>query len=136
MKLAFPASLLAALCAASLGLAAPFDEMDYGPFISATYTAPTPKDNLTHRGIAVRFSAAVEGEEPVELKQGKKTVKSEPAQCGVIFDTELCRYSAGWSGGFINFTGVVFDGGHGANPSPRGTLAFATAAGPGWARDG
>ena len=42
-----------ALLAASVNLAAPYDDMDYGPFISATFVAPTPKNNLSQRGIAV-----------------------------------------------------------------------------------
>jgi glucose/arabinose dehydrogenase len=110
--------------------------MDYGPFISATFTAPWPKNNLTHRGIAVHFEARLSGDQPGEIKSGKKIVKTDPGQCGMLFDTELLRYAAGWSGGFINYTGVVFDGAHGANPTPRGTLAFGTTASPGWSHDG
>jgi glucose/arabinose dehydrogenase len=140
MRRLVPACLATALLAApsgiSVGVAAPYDEMDYGPFLSATYTAPAPEKNLTHRGIAVRFEARLPADEPYEVKSGKKTIKIDPAQCGVIFDTELLRYSAGWSGGFINYRGVVFNGEHGANPAPRGTLAFGTRPTPGWAQNG
>lgn len=136
MRRLVPACLLTALAAASFASAAPYDQMDYGPFISATFVAPWPKGNLSHRGIAVRFEARVPGEQPVEIKTGKKISMSDPGQCGVVFDTELLRYASGWSGGFINFTGVVFNGDHGTNPSPRGTLAFGSGATPGWAHDG
>jgi glucose/arabinose dehydrogenase len=136
MQRLVPACLLSALLSAPLSIAAPFDEMDYGPFISATFVAASPKNNLSHRGIAVRLAAPLPGEQPSEVKSGKKKIKTEPGQCGIIFDTETLRYSAGWSGGFINYTGVVFNGAHGANPSPRGTLAFGTGAAPGWGHNG
>src|SRR5258708_38879999 len=135
MRRLVPACLVTALAAASFASAARYDEMDYGPFISATFVAPWPKGNLSHRGIAVRFEARVPGEQPVEIRSGKKISMSDPGQCGVVFDTELLRYACGWSGGFINYTRVVFHGDHGANPSPRGTLAFGTGATPGWAHD-
>ena len=130
------ASLSALLLAVSVASAAPYDEMDYGPFISATFVAPWPKGNLSHRGIAVRFEARLPGDQPSETKVGKKIVKTDPGQCGIIFDTELLRYASSWTGGFINYTGVVFNGDHGTNPSPRGTQLFGTAATPGWAHDG
>jgi glucose/arabinose dehydrogenase len=136
MRRLVPACLVAALFAAPICLAAPYDDMDYGPFISATFVAPIPKNNLSQRGIAIHFEARLPGDQITETKAGKKTVKLDPGRCGIIFDTELLRYSAGWSGGFINYTGVVFDGGHGANPSPRGTIAFGTTASPGWGHDG
>ncbi len=110
--------------------------MDYGPFISATFVAPTPANNVTHRGIAVHFEARLPGDQIGEAKERRRVVKIDPGQCGLLFDTELLRYSAGWSGGFIRYSGVVFDGGHGANPAPRGTIAFGTTASPGWGHDG
>ncbi len=136
MRRLVPACLVTAFLAPPLCLAAPYDEMDYGPFISATFVCPWPKDNVAHRGIAVHFQAPLPGDQPSEVKKGKKTIKVDPAECGIIFDTELLRYASGWSGGFINYTGVVFDGGHGSNPSPRGTQAFGTKATPGWAHFG
>jgi glucose/arabinose dehydrogenase len=92
--------------------AAPYDEMDYGPFLSHTFQLPN--NNITLRGIAVPFTAPLEGE---DAKAGK---------CGVIFDTELLRYSGFWSGGFITWNGVVFNGNHGANPAPVGKVLVAT----------
>jgi len=55
---------------------------------------------------------------------------------GIIFDTEMLRVAAGWNGDFINLKGVVFDGGHGSNPSPAGIQRIGTRAAPGWAKDG
>ena len=70
------------------------------------------------------------------MKGKLKQSPPNPGRAGVIFDTELLRYSGYWSGGFITWTGVVFNGAHGANPAPSGTVQIATKMGPGWAKDG
>ncbi len=103
--------------------AAPYDEMDYGPFLSHTFKLPD--GNTTLRGIAVPFNAPIEGEK-ITPSAGKGKPAFDPAKCGVIFDTELLRYSGWWNGGFITWTGVVFNGNHGANPGPAGKLIAAT----------
>ena len=132
-----------AVAVLALGLLAPgmaaaqYAEMDYGPFI--THTFQLPNGNTTLRGIAVRFDAPIEGEvvppQPPSAK-GKEPTKFDPAKCGVLFDTELLRYSGWWNGGFITWTGVVFNGNHGANPGPAGPVRVATNMAPGWAKDG
>jgi glucose/arabinose dehydrogenase len=119
--------------------AAPYDEMDYGPFLSHTFTLPN--GNTTLRGIAVPFDAPIEGDKIEQLPatgKGKKGTPQtfNPGKCGVIFDTELLRYSGWWNGGFITWTGVVFNGNHGANPGPAGKVQFATKMTAGWAKDG
>ena len=88
-------------------LAAPYDEMDYGNFLSATYQIPWPKNNVVYRGVAVKFHAPIEGEPvppppPVDPKSKKPAPKFDPAQVGVLYDTEMCRYAVYWHGGFIN----------------------------------
>jgi hypothetical protein len=92
-----------------------YEKMDYGRFISATIEAPD--GNVTPKGIAIRLG-------------------SEPEQAAVLFDTELLRYSAGWTDGYLNLDGVAFSGAHGPNPSVRGDIMFATRPAPGWARPG
>lgn len=117
--------------------AAPYDEMDYGPFLSHTFQLPN--GNTTLRGIAVPFDAPIDGEKAPEQPppvKGKQQQKFLPGKCGVLFDTELLRYSGWWHGGFITWTGVVFNGNHGANPGPAGKLLVATKMAPGWAHDG
>jgi glucose/arabinose dehydrogenase len=106
--------------------------MDYGPFISHTFQLPN--NNITLRGIAVPFDAPIEGEKVTPGAKGKPAF--DPAKCGVIFDTELLRYSGWWNGGFITWTGVVFNGNHGANPEPVGKVRIATKQAPGWAFNG
>jgi glucose/arabinose dehydrogenase len=80
-------------------------EMQYGSLLSATYENRQGSKEYTHKGIAITLS--------------------ESPQARVIFDTELLRYSAGWTDGFINYTNVAFDGSHGTMPSPAGKIIWA-----------
>jgi hypothetical protein len=87
-----------------------YQRMDYGPFLSHTFEATPENKNTTNKGIAVAFG---------------------DHDAGIIFDTELMRYSAAWTGGFVQLKGVVFDGSHGTNPLPDGQIQFATRPEPG-----
>ena len=93
----------------------PWGRMDYGPFLSHTIGSPQPANNMTLKGVAVK------------LDGGK---------AGVLFDTQLLRMSAAWTGGFLKLTGVAFDGNHGPSPEVAGDLHLSTSPGPGWARPG
>src|SRR4051795_10982600 len=58
-----------------------WEQMDYGPFISATVATTWPEKNTTYKGIAFRVGDH-------DFPTG-----------GFVFDTELLRYSAVWTGG-------------------------------------
>ena len=97
-----------------------FRKMDTGPIHSATITAQWPDKNIAMKGVAVNLGAkfGVEG-----------------LQAGVCFDTDLLRYSAGWTGGFLNLRGVAYDGGHGeSGPKVAGKQFFGTKVAPGWSK--
>jgi len=94
--------------------------MDYGPFLTASIEAPQPRTNIAYKGIAINLGANFGGEHNE----------------AVIFDTDLLRYSAGWSGNFVALKGVVFDGEHWAYPRIAGRQAFGNPVAPGWARGG
>lgn len=64
------------------------------------------------------------------------TLSNDPASAGVLFDTELCRYAASWTGGYLRLQGVVFDGGHGSNPAISGQQRLGTKPLPGVIKDG
>ena len=89
--------------------------MDYGPFLSHTIGAPEPAGNMTLKGIAVR------------LDGGK---------AGMLFDTQLLRVSAAWTGGFLDLKGVAFDGSHGPNPATAGAFRVGTEPKLGWGQRG
>ncbi|MEI9895205.1 MAG: DUF6797 domain-containing protein [Chthoniobacter sp.] len=101
-----------------------WEEMDYGRFLSATFIDTTGESTLDHavrlatnKGIGVKLGAGGEG--------------------GLIFDTELLRATGGWTGGWLKLKGVVFDGGHGPNPSApdNALIYFGTHSNtPGWSK--
>ncbi|MEP6669825.1 MAG: DUF6797 domain-containing protein [Chthoniobacter sp.] len=126
MKLHTPRLIAAFLGLSALTASAAnwWEEMDYGRFLSATFIDTTGESTLDHavrlatnKGIAVKLGAGGEG--------------------GLIFDTELLRATGGWTGGWLKLKGVVFDGGHGPNPSPaeNALIYFGTHANtPGWSK--
>src|SRR4051794_15157208 len=80
--------------------AKPWLDMDYGPTLSTTIESAYPARNITQKGIAIRLDA--------------KT------QTYVLFDEDLFRYSLAWTGGFIDWRGVLFNGEHRVWPSAVG----------------
>lgn len=121
-----------AIVLASTAIAAKFDEMDYGRFLSATYYTQEVKgaDGKT-----------IKPQSTLEAKYGSATdkgiaVKLGNNEGGMIFDTDLCRMSGGWLGGYVKYKGVAFDGGHGPNPSPADAaqMFFQINRGPGWSQ--
>jgi hypothetical protein len=79
-----------------------YDKMDYGPFLSAT--VEVGEKNHALKGIAIHL--------------GKND------EAAIVFDTDLLRFAGGWTGGFLELHGVVFDGAHGVNPTPDGEMIF------------
>ena len=68
--------------AADLAASRPWQAMDYGPFLSASIEAPEPRTNIAYKGIAINLGANFGGDHNE----------------AVVFDTDLLRYSAGWTG--------------------------------------
>jgi len=95
----------------------PWQAMDYGPFLTASIEAPEPRTNIAFKGVAINLGANFGGEHNE----------------AVIFDTDLLRYSAGWTGDFVALKGVVFDGEHWAYPRIAGPQVFGNPTAPGWA---
>jgi hypothetical protein len=81
------------------------------PFQGACITAQGPGTNVAMKGYAVRVGT----------------------NANVLWDTDLLRVAAGWTGGYITGRGVAYDGGHGHHPAIAGTQHFGTRQGPGWA---
>lgn len=94
----------------------PWNAMDYGPYQLTTVSAADP-ENLTHKGLAIKIPVA-EGSSAASL----------------LFDTELLRVSATWTGGWLNLRGTPYDGGHGSWCGIRGREVTATPRLPGWSR--
>ncbi len=100
--------LLALAASACLASAASMNHMDHGPFVS--WTIRGEGGSVTYKGIAI------------------KTATDEPA--AVCFDTDLLRFSAGWTGGFLRW--YPERDGLERNPTIDGRIHFRNGAGPGW----
>jgi glucose/arabinose dehydrogenase len=81
------------------------------PFQGACISASFPEKNTAMKGFAIRVGN----------------------DANVLWDSDLLRMVAGWTGGYISTRGVAFDGGHGQHPKIEGDQKFGTAVGPGWA---
>jgi glucose/arabinose dehydrogenase len=105
-------TLMAVCLLAGAGLlrSADLNRMDHGPFVSWTIDT----DPLTYKGIAVR-------------------VNSDPPAV-LLFDTDLLRVSAAWTGGFLRWH--PHRDGLERWPTPVGSFHFINEAGPGWSRTG
>ena len=79
------------------------------PFQGACINANFPSNNIAMKGLAIHVGNGAH----------------------VLFDTDLCRLAAGWTGGFITTHGVAFDGSHGHHPAIAGEQKFGTAQVPG-----
>jgi mono/diheme cytochrome c family protein len=91
-------------------------DMDYGPFLNLTVQMPGENPGSTPKGLAIRVGSPFAGT--------------------VVYDTDLLRCTGGWTGGFLDQKGVAFNGSHGGNPGPVGSVVFRTSAMPGWSKAG
>ncbi|MCO6458638.1 MAG: c-type cytochrome, partial [Pirellulaceae bacterium] len=98
----------------------PWEQMDYGPNLVATYEVGDDGANFAYKGNAVRLDAG-----PGGVSQGRQWL---------LFDYDTLRMAAVWSGeGFIDWNGINFNGRHGVHPRIMGQVQVANPTGPGWA---
>jgi hypothetical protein len=89
-------------------------EMDYGACIAAT--VGVEKDHVVPKGLVIRVS-------------------KDPEAC-VLFDTELLRVAAAWTGGWLHLAGRAYADDSNDFPWMKGEGVLSTARAPGWAKDG
>jgi hypothetical protein len=95
--------------------------MDYGPVLGYTINCRNfgddRPDNLALKGVAIRLGTSNEAV--------------------VCFDTELLRYGAGWSGGFLDISRTHLDSAKGSHEAfVDGKIQFTTPGKPGWSING
>jgi putative heme-binding domain-containing protein len=101
----------------------PWEEMNYGPNLVATYEIGKDGSNFAYKGNAVRLDPG-----PGGVSRGN---------FWSVFDFDTLRMAGVWSGEqFIDYNGINFNGQHNIHPRVAGTVAFETKTGPGWARPG
>ncbi|MBC8353086.1 MAG: c-type cytochrome [Planctomycetes bacterium] len=98
----------------------PWEQMDYGHNLIATYEVGTDRTNFAYKGNAIRLDPG-----PGGVSQGRNWM---------VFDYDTLRMAAAWSGeGFIDWNGINFNGRHGVHPRAVGQVHVANPTGPGWA---
>lgn len=105
--------LALAITTLSAGEAPKWAQMDYGPAFGCSLQIDK---QYVLRALIVR------------LDKEKQTY--------VAYDLETMRVAAMWTGGFIDYKGVIFNGEHHSQPKPAGTMIFSNPVGPGWAKGG
>jgi hypothetical protein len=132
-------------CFAFTSLAAPRPpakgaDMDYGPFLS--YSVLKPQKPQPKLKPAAKKAKPLPGDPTPRWPAGdllatKGIVVKLPNNAAICFDTDTCRYAAGWTGGWLDVTKCNLS--HNQGPLPaiaKGTLIFSTADAPGWAKNG
>ena len=71
-----------------------------------------------------------------EADWDKKEYMEDPFSTGVIFDTELMRYSSLWFNGFVRLKGTAYDATHGSYPEIQGDQVLGSGYVPGWVPNG
>ncbi len=88
--------------------AASMNDMEHGPFVS--WTIRGEGDSVTYKGIALQLDSE--------------------SGASVLFDSDLMRYSAAWTGEFLQW--YPERDGLERNPTIAGKISFWNEAGPGW----
>jgi hypothetical protein len=105
-----PLSLLFAATLVSAQNTIPWDATDLGPFHSACFKLKIGgADQVTAKGVAIKLGGA-------------------DAKAAILFDTELLRWTAAWTGDFIQFPRGR--GGLEGQTKPAGIILFSTGYAP------
>ncbi len=95
----------------------PYLKMDFGPAMHYTYRVN--KDNIAHKGIAIR------------LDKGEGGVSK--GRAWMFYDHDTLRLAAATTGEFINWRDIAFDGSHGRHIQITGEQHIVNPEAPGWA---
>ena len=98
----------------------PWTLMDYGPSMINTIEVSDDGSNIAQKGIVVR------------LDDGPGGVES--GSHWMMYEHDTMRVAGAWSGKFIDWEGIHFNGTHGRHPSVAGEIHFANPTGPGFGK--
>jgi putative heme-binding domain-containing protein len=93
---------------------------DYGPYLAGTFEVGKGIDNIARKGLAIRLDDG-----PGGVGRG---------HAWVLYELDTMRVAAFWTGEqFIDWSGINFDGRHGAHPRVAGDVQVTLPTMPGWA---
>ncbi len=81
--------------------------MDYGPSLNNTIEVSRDGSNIAQKGIAIRLDDG-----PGGVESGKYWM---------MYDHDTLRMAGAWTGSFIDYNGIHFNGVHGRHPIDCGT---------------
>ena len=115
------------------------DKVAVKKFLRLEFVQKSTRSTPAIAGIVIEgkgFSKKINcgGEEALgyEADWDKNTYMDDPFSTGVIFDTELLRYSAAWLNGFVKLKGTAYDATHGTHPEIQGDQVWGSGYIPGW----
>ena len=97
----------------------PWITMDYGPMLATTIEFGNGGKNIAQKAIAIRLD-----EGPGGVVRGSRWM---------VFEHDTLRMAAAWSGKFLDWNGIQFNGRHGVHLRANGDLHAINSTGPGWA---
>ena len=103
-------------------LPTPWTAMDYGPSMFNTIEVSDDGSNIAQKGIVVRLDSGPGG--------------VESGSHWIMYEHDTMRVAAAWSGSFIDWEGIHFNGTHGRHPSVNGKIHFSNPTAPGFGRPG
>ncbi len=99
-----------------------YEQMDFGPYLMWTYQVGEGPGgagpNIAQKGIAVRLDPGEGG-----VSKGK---------AWVIYDHDLMRVATAYTGDFVDWRGIAFDGSHGTHTSTAGEPLLVMPNAPAW----
>ena len=98
----------------------PWAEMDYGPSLNNTIEVSDDGSNIAQKGIAVRLDAG-----PGGVAAGRYWI---------LYEHDTLRVAGAWTGQFIDYNGIHFNGVHGRHPRIKGDVLWQNPTGPGFGR--
>ncbi len=96
----------------------PWTEMDYGSSFINTIEVGEDGANIAQKGITVRLDDG-----PGGVESGKYWM---------MYEHDTMRLAGAWSGEFIDYEGIHFNGTHNRHPHVAGEVHFSNPTGPGW----
>ena len=102
--------------------ARPYQKMDFGPALFWTYQVDRERDilkaNIAQKGIAIRLDKGSGG-----VSKGK---------AWMVYDEDTMRVATAYTGEFVDWKGIAFDGSHGTHTSTGGSPYLLTPNRPAW----
>jgi putative heme-binding domain-containing protein len=97
----------------------PWAIMDYGPMLTTTIEFGEDAANIAQKAIAIQVD-----DRPGGIARGN---------AWVAFEHDTLRVAGAWTGQFVDWNGIQFNGRHGVHLRANGQILLSNPTGPGWA---